>query len=434
MGMITKIEARNYKAFKYISQEVKPFQILIGPNASGKSTFLDIVAFIEDIMNLGLRRSVRKRTSNYEELTFNRQGGTIDFAIELSIPMKDQKVIDCRYEIRIGEVNNVTKILGERTILFTEAKSKQYHNREFIQEANHKLLEQFDDSNNLGLLGRIQNKNTFIVFQRYSDGNINHRTFYPDSLDITDETGFEYNIVNLDDPIIVKKLGFRPINIGNRETLDLNFLIGNTIYNSVFKINLESTALAIASDPGQESFITSSGSNLPWLIEDLKAKNAELYQLWLGHIQMALPDVEEINILKMENHNMRYISIKYKDGANISSWMLSDGTLRLLALTFIAYQPETKGMYLIEEPENGVHPKNLSYIYQSLSSVYGAQVFIATHSPLLLSIAGKGDLLLFSKNEDGSISISDAEDNDYLKKWDSSAIGLGSIFASGILS
>ena len=43
--MITLIEALNYRCLRYISRPLKPFHVLVGPNASGKTTFLDVVAF-----------------------------------------------------------------------------------------------------------------------------------------------------------------------------------------------------------------------------------------------------------------------------------------------------------------------------------------------------------------------------------------------------
>ena len=48
--MIKRIEALNYRALKHISQTLKPFQILVGPNASGKSTFLDVVALLRRLV------------------------------------------------------------------------------------------------------------------------------------------------------------------------------------------------------------------------------------------------------------------------------------------------------------------------------------------------------------------------------------------------
>ncbi len=82
--------------------------------------------------------------------------------------------------------------------------------------------------------------------------------------------------------------------------------------------------------------------------------------------------------------------------------MASDGTLRLLALTLPAYLPDFSGVYLIEEPENGIHPRAVETVYQSLSSVYGAQILVATHSPVLLSMVDAKNVLCFAKTPEGA--------------------------------
>ena len=50
----------------------------------------------------------------------------------------------------------------------------------------------------------------------------------------------------------------------------------------------------------------------------------------------------------------------------------------MLALTILAYLPDIEGTLLIEEPENGIHPKAIETVFQSLSSVYNAQVLLRT--------------------------------------------------------
>lgn len=52
--MIQRIEALNYRGLRYVAQAVRPFQILVGPNAAGKSTFLDVVKLIGDFVRYGL--------------------------------------------------------------------------------------------------------------------------------------------------------------------------------------------------------------------------------------------------------------------------------------------------------------------------------------------------------------------------------------------
>ena len=60
--------------------------------------------------------------------------------------------------------------------------------------------------------------------------------------------------------------------------------------------------------------------------------------------------------------------LRYETGMDVPSWMASDGTMRLLALTLLAYLPDSREIYLLEEPENGVHPLALEAIRDSLSS------------------------------------------------------------------
>ena len=52
--MIRRIEALNYRCLRYVSQPLDHFHVLVGPNASGKSTFLDVVGLIRDLLTRGL--------------------------------------------------------------------------------------------------------------------------------------------------------------------------------------------------------------------------------------------------------------------------------------------------------------------------------------------------------------------------------------------
>ncbi len=76
-----------------------------------------------------------------------------------------------------------------------------------------------------------------------------------------------------------------------------------------------------------------------------------------------------------------------------------------MALTLLAYAPMVSGVYLIEEPENGIHPRAVENAFQSLSSVYDAQVLAATHSPILLSLAEPRQILCFARNREGATDI-----------------------------
>ena len=174
------------------------------------------------------------------------------------------------------------------------------------------------------------------------------------------------------------------------------------------------------------------GSNLPWVIEGLMNSDPEGFRRWIVHLQTALPDLETIRIVSRPDDNHKYLVLRYCGGLEVPSWVASDGTLRLLALTLLAYLSDLQGVLLIEEPENGLNPRVVEPMFQSLSSIYGAQVLVASHSPVVLSLAAPEQLLCFAKTADGIVDIVSGKDHPLLRKWQKDT-SLGALFASGVL-
>ncbi len=205
-----------------------------------------------------------------------------------------------------------------------------------------------------------------------------------------------------------------------------------TLRDSVQTIMLNSKVMREPSPPGMSQGFRADGSNLPWVVEKLKIKYPDKFNDWIEHLRTAHPTLEGIRTILREEDRHRYIMLKYKNGLEIPSWVVSDGTLRMLALTILAYIPDIEGTLLIEEPENGIHPKDIDTIFQSLSSVYNAQVLIATHSPIILGLAKLKDILCFGKTEEGAVDIVSGVEHPHLKNW-KGEISLDVLFASGVL-
>lgn len=55
---IKKIKVSNFKSFKDLEVELDQFNVFIGANAAGKSSFVQIFDFIRDIIQSGLRNAV----------------------------------------------------------------------------------------------------------------------------------------------------------------------------------------------------------------------------------------------------------------------------------------------------------------------------------------------------------------------------------------
>ena len=71
-------------------------------------------------------------------------------------------------------------------------------------------------------------------------------------------------------------------------------------------------------------------------------------------------------------------------------------------------------------------------MFQSLSSVYNAQVLLATHSPVILSVADPSQVLCFSKNPSGAADVIRGTEHPALRDWRRET-NLGTLFAAGVL-
>jgi len=174
------------------------------------------------------------------------------------------------------------------------------------------------------------------------------------------------------------------------------------------------------------------GSNLPWVIDGLLKMHPDNFKSWIEHLKTALADLESIRTVERLDDKHRYLVLCYRGGLEVPSWMASDGTLRLLALTIPAYLPEFTGVYLIEEPENGIHPRAVETMFQSLSSVYDAQILLASHSPVILSMVEPDKVLCFAKTEEGATDIVSGNNHPALQDWRGET-NLGTLFVGGVL-
>jgi predicted ATPase len=168
---------------------------------------------------------------------------------------------------------------------------------------------------------------------------------------------------------------------------------------------------------------------MPWTVLGMsEADRAE----WIEHVQTAIPDIIGIRpVIRGEDRHC-YLMIQYQNLGEIPQWMVSEGTLRLLALTLPAFLSQPSGILLVEEPENGLHPKALETVFQALSYISDTQVLMSTHSPQLLVLAEPHQILCFAKDSSGAVDIVRGDQHPTLKDWQRD-ISLGTLFAAGAL-
>ena len=415
--MLSLLEALNFRSLRYIRQPLESFHVLVGPNASGKSTFLEVVSFLGKLVSDGVEKAVGERTENFQDLVWNRRGDRFELAIEARIPEEQRKMLvnydSVRYEVAIAvdkEAHEVG-IAGEKLFLFTGNAPSAMERTRFpeAKPAPETIMTK-----------RSQGTRT-IVTKKTANGN---STFNSET-HARPGKGWMNSF----------KLSPKKSALGNLPPDETKFPVSTwlrgILTDGVQPFILNSLLIRRASSPHQRRGFNTDGSNIPWVIKELK-KDREQFDNWIAHIRTALPDIRDIDVIDRPDDNHCYLQVQYDSGLKVPSWVVSDGTLRLFALTLPAYLSNFKGIYLIEEPENGIHPKAVETVFQSLSSAYDAQILIASHSPVILSIADIKSLLCFAKTSDGSTDVVAGPDHPRLQEWKGET-NLGVLFAAGVL-
>jgi len=418
--MIVRIEALNYKCLRYIRQDIGQFQVLVGPNASGKSTFLDVIAFLRDILFEGPEEAVGDRASNprrFRELVWQGLGNRIDLAVEMRMPYPidqktDAKQPTCRYEVAIGnsEDDPDPRILVEALLLLREPSTR---------------------ANGQRLLFPAEPKAPETILLSAKQSKARWRTVVKK----TEDPGNDYFKSETTEWNTQFRLGPTKAALANLPEDEHKFPVATWaktfLMGGIEALALESRAMREPFPRDRGLALAFNGSNLASVVKRLQSKQ-ERFHAWIEHLRTALPDLETVRVNERPQDRTIYLTVVYKQNLRVPSWLVSDGTLRLLALTVLAYIEPGDAMNLIEEPENGIHPQAVQTVFQSLSSTYQAQVLVATHSPVFLRLAKPEQVLCFSRTPSGATDLVIGSEHPKLRNWQGE-VTLADFFAAGVL-
>lgn len=349
--MLTKLSVRNFKSLGDVTVDLPRLAIFYGPNAAGKSNFLEA---IQTLQWLGTSRTLSDaldgffpvRGHSFEAFTFPAGGlpglfqqSKASFTLEADLVAEDGN-FRYRIEPAIDFASGQLKVADEFLAKLT-AKSKPSNSpRPAIEREN---------------------------------GNFTIRNRVHGNRPRNERVGLNHSI-----------LSDRSLSGDSYPWLDQ---VRDELWHWTTYSLEPRLAMRTEQSPADVVDVGVQGQAVLQFLYKLKTMNPKRFKQVHRTLRAVVPAVESLDVNLDDKRGLLDLEIR-QDGVNYSSRIVSEGTLRVLALCAIAMNPWQKENSLLtfEEPENGVDPAQLGLVAKLLLSTaqHGErQVIATTHSPLL---------------------------------------------------
>jgi predicted ATPase len=371
--MIQKVFVENFKAIHTGTDlQIQPFTVFIGNNGTGKSSIIEALRALQTAVAFDLEKAFKEwggleRIRNYKaELPKKDVGGFgiypdvfEPFIIGLSALVKE-KIYDYKAQINLESgyyIVEEEELKCDKKLVFTSKITKGKEMPEvFYYEGNGQKYE---------FPFRHDGRSLILSFKGSPSYFFKELTSF--SRYIEDWQFLHLNAHSMGLPVEEDKL------------------------NRVKKLDLE-------------------GRNIAEYLLWLREQGEEYLDSLIQKMRFVLPYITNIESKEVKETINKTIELAlYESGEKnkpIPGWLLSSGTLRVLALLAMFETPSKPSVLFIDEIENGLDPRTIGLLLSQIESVFNdksMQVIVTTHSPFFLDMVPLESVIVSEKFEGGSI-------------------------------
>ena len=403
--MLTRLEADGFKNLLDFQVDFGPFNCVAGPNGVGKSNVFDAIRFLSLLTDHSLTEAalaVRDEDpglGDADDLFWTdgaRRANELRLAAEMLI---EPQVTDdfgraarasstfLRYELVLGRRRHGLELRSEKLGYVTEGEAAR--RLRFPHSAA--------DFRHAAVVNRRRRKAGFISTRRTADGDA----------EVVVHQDVHGTVTLAGSP----RAAARTI-VGTSGTAVTPTILAARREMSRWRLlALEPSHLRRADRFHAPAEIDARGAHLPATLHRLIEGGGEALRTCIGRRLEELTPGTGVGVAVDPVRKLLTLEVTEKGGAVLPARSLSDGTLRILALSIFEQDPEHRGLLCLEEPENGVHPGRFEAWVRLLKDLTVdprrppgpgnplCQVIVATHSPAFVQLVDGADLLIATREE-----------------------------------
>ena len=388
--MLTRIEIDGFKTFENFSLDLRPLTAIVGPNASGKSNLFDALKFVSLLAQLDIRTAMQDLRGEPEELfrkTSSSSANAFSFAVEVLLGPQGVDAFGTtyripaqrlRYELKLGILRGTDN--NPRGVFVREERcfpiSKKQDRAIFLDKST------INYNSNVSPFIRLNNDRSSIEVKQ--DGRQKHGRPMSFSLKEATRTALS-TITTAEFPHLY---ALREI-LATMRFLEINPRAARAANDRFEERTLKPDASNLAAVLAHLKEETSSNLRPDGILPDIAADLASL-----------IPSVQRLDV-KNDQRQFSF-NLEFADQLIFCSRVISDGTLRLLALLTLLNDPSRRGTLCFEEPENGVHEGRVPMLVEFLRSaaqisndpkIPSFQILINTHSPKVMKALANAEIV-----------------------------------------
>ncbi len=398
--MLTRIQITGYKSLKNVEVTLSDLSVLFGPNAAGKSNFLDCLQLLS---KLASSRTIKEafeppyRGKPLESFTFGEQGikGALEkerlsFSIEVDVRLSDAVVEAVNRQVKeMRRSSSQEGEAGEEAKTASPVRERNLRYRIEVEMLPRSGILRVADEYLAALTDRGEPTGRRRPFLS-REGNRLHLRLEGQAHPSYYERFLDHSILSL--PHYPPHY---PHLVAMRKELE-NWLF----------FYFEPRERMRAANPVKEvRHIGLMGEELASFLNTLKALDPNQFKAVEKALRTIMPNVQGIGV---EVSNLGEVELTLKEsGIPVPARILSEGTLRILGLLSLAGAKEQPSLIGFEEPENGIHPRRIQLVAELLktrASSGETQYIVTTHSPLLPDLVSDESLFV-CKRVDGATRI-----------------------------
>ncbi|MDA2806633.1 AAA family ATPase [Nocardiopsis suaedae] len=390
---LLELEVANFRSLREVTVPLKPLNVLVGPNGVGKTNVLDVFRFLCDIVNLDIRPSLDQR-GGFAKTAFRGDRAPTSMRIKLTSTWSPNS-------------RESSPDVYELTLKRRRSGGKETVSRE----------ETFQFKRTKGPGRRIKISGQKAVVATTSDG---HDEGPERSIGLSAETSGLSTLPRLDEEA------------GGKEVLALTDALRSF---RVFEMDVELARMS--SRVADSRRLQDDGANLAAFLMKLQREHPETWERLVDDARTVLPHLEGIFFEFPSGPAREVIVVLHEKGLRMPTQLgdASYGTIRLLGLLALLYDPSPPLLTCIEEIDHGLHPHALELLVNRLREASErTQFLIATHSPALADRLRPDEIIVCERDEDGASRIP-ALDTDHIRAIveASEDLPLGELWFSGAL-